>query len=129
MTPLPHRAIMRDSSKLRLTSEAEDLAVAVYRATASFPRDERFGLTAQMRRAAVSIGSNVVEGCHRQGNKAFVAFLYHALGSAAELLFQIGLAMKLGMGDDKTLAALASQATDVKKMTSRLIASLKNAGD
>lgn len=57
---------------------AEDLALAVYDYTAEFPRDERYGLISQMRRAAVSIGSNIFEGCSRQTDKSFVAYLYRA---------------------------------------------------
>jgi|SRR5215467_7469748 len=87
--------------------------------------DERFGLTAQMRRAAVSIGSNIVEGCHRASNRAFVAFLYQALGSAAELQFQIEVARQLGYGDLVGLDELHRRATDCKKMLTRLIVRLR----
>ncbi len=86
------------------------MAIATYSATARFPNAERFGLTSQMRRAAVSIGSNVVEGCHRAGNRAFVVFLYNALGSAAELQFQIELALELSFGDRGGLESLHGRA-------------------
>jgi four helix bundle protein len=120
---------MRDPTKLRVVAVAEDVAVATYEATANFPRDERFGLTAQTRRAAVSIGSNIVEGCHRQGNRAFLPFLHHALGSAAELQFQIRLARRLRFGDTTELEALSTTLTEMKVMLSRLIVSLRRRGD
>jgi four helix bundle protein len=63
---------MRNPADLRVLGEARELAIETYLSTARFPGAERFGLTAQMRRAAVSIGSNIVEGCHRAGNRAFV---------------------------------------------------------
>ena len=105
------------------------MVVATYRATSRFPSSERFGLTAQMRRAAVSIGSNIVEGCHRGTNRAFLVFLHQALGSAAELQFQIELAQQLRFGDSNELNALHTQATDCKKMLSRLISSLRSRRD
>ena len=117
--------VMRDPAKLRVVGEARDLALATYAATASFPSAERFGLTAQMRRAGVSIGSNIVEGCHRAGNRAFVVFLYNALGSAAELQFQIELALQLNFGDRAQLESLHARATDCKKMLARLVARLR----
>jgi four helix bundle protein len=120
---------MRNPADLRVVSEARKVAVATYVATARFPDVERFGLTAQMRRAAVSVGSNIVEGCHRASNRAFVVFLYNALGSAAELQFQIELAVEFGFGDRSELEALHAGTTDCKKMLSRLIASLARRGD
>ena len=120
---------MRDPAKLRVLDDARDLAVATYAATGRFPREERFGLTAQMRRAAVSIGSNIIEGCHRSGNRALIAFLHNALGSAAELQFQIELAARLEFGQRSELKALHEQSTRCKKMLSRLITALRKRGD
>lgn len=107
---------MRNPADLRVLAEARELAIATYSATTRFPNAERFGLTSQMRRAAVSIGSNVVEGCHRAGNRAFVVFLYNALGSGAELQFQTELAIRLGFGEHAELESLHHRATDCKKM-------------
>ena len=120
---------MRDPVKLRVLAEARELVFATYAATARFPNDERFGLTAQMRRAAVSIGSNIVEGCHRAGNRAVIVFLHNALGSAAELQFQIELALPLRFGEQVELEALHKRATACKKMLSLLIARLRLRGD
>src|SRR5689334_16419611 len=115
----------RNPNKLRVYAGAEELVVSLYAATARFPTAERFGLTAQMRRAAVSIGSNIAEGCHRQGSRALTAFLYNALGSAAELQFQLRVAHRLEFGVTDELASLAARVTECKKMLSRLIVSLR----
>ena len=116
---------MRDPAKLDVVPESEELALLVYRVTREFPRDERFGLTSQIRRSAVSIGSNIVEGCQRQGNRAFVAFLHQALGSAAELEFQLRLAVKLDFGRVDAVLETLEKANKVKRMLIKLIAALR----
>jgi len=120
---------MRDPQKLNVVPAAAELAVAVYRATGDFPREERFGLTAQIRRSAISIGSNIVEGCHRQGNRAFLSFLHQALGSAAELEFQLRIALELGFADVHALESVRDLANKVKRMLIKLIASLRTKGN
>jgi four helix bundle protein len=88
-------ADMRDHTKLRALELADSLALLVYRNTASFPRDEQFGLTAQMRRASVSIASNIVEGCGRETIGDYIRFFDIAHASARELEYQISLARRL----------------------------------
>jgi four helix bundle protein len=78
---------MRDHTKLRAFDLADALALAVYKATANFPREEMFGLTSQLRRAAISIASNIVEGCARFSEAEYVHFLDMAYGSAREVEF------------------------------------------
>src|SRR5437868_3318093 len=92
---------MQNPDNLRVSRAAEDLADLVYDFTAAFPIDERFGLRAQMRRAAVSAGSNIYEGCGRQSNKALLPFLYYSHGSAGELAFQTRLTARRKFGDAK----------------------------
>lgn len=87
---------MRDHRQLTAFIKARELALAVYRATSTFPREEQFGLTSQIRRSAVSVPSNLVEGCARQSEKDFLRFVEIALGSARELEFQLDLAQQLG---------------------------------
>ena len=120
---------MRNPTKLRRIPAAEDLAVETYSVTAAFPASERFGLTAQIRRAAVSVGSNVVEGSQRQGNRALLASLHQALGSAAEMQFQLRVASRLELGDRDRVQAWINQATHIQRMTVRLITAPRVKGD
>ena len=100
---------MQPTANLRVAEQAMKLAVAVYRMTSAFPTDERFGLTAQMRRAAVSVGSNIAEGCGRRGNRELLQFLYIASGSASELAFQLQLACALAFGEETAAGATRNE--------------------
>src|SRR5574337_1665971 len=84
---------MRDHTKLRAFELADEVAVLIYRATRGFPKEEIYGLTSQMRRAAVSVPSNIVEGCARESQVEYLRFLEIAFGSLKELHYQFGLAM------------------------------------
>ena len=90
---------MRDHTKLRAFELADEVTVLVYRVTAEFPREELYGLTSQMRRAAVSVPSNIVEGCARDSQADYIRFLYIAFGSLRELHYQLGLSERLGFFD------------------------------
>ena len=96
---------MQSANNLHVMEHARELALQVYRATSQFPSAERFGLTAQMRRSAISIGSNIAEGCGRQGDRELVRFLQMALGSASELEFQAKIAEDLGFLSARAPAA------------------------
>jgi four helix bundle protein len=100
-----------------------ELAVKVYELTDKFPKTEIFGLTNQMRRAAVSISSNIAEGTARQTNKEFTQFLYIALGSNSELETQLLLAKEIGYISDIT--DIETKIKDAGRLINGLIRSLK----
>ena len=81
--------------ELRVWKQAMDLAEAVYRRTESFPRHELYGMVSQLRRAAVSIPSNIAEGKGHRSDREFLHYLFHAHGSLYEVETQIGLALRL----------------------------------
>ena len=114
---------MSDYQKLKAWQMAMELVEEVYASTRGFPKEESFGLTSQMRRAAVSIPSNVAEGASRAGSKEFLQFLHVARGSASELETQMLLAGKLGYLAN-TVDLMASL-TSVKRLINGLIRSLK----
>ena len=86
---------MRDHRKLRAFELADDLVLAIYSATKTFPQDEMFGLTSQLRRASVSIASNIVEGSARNSEADFLRFLDMAFGSIREVEYQLTIASGL----------------------------------
>jgi len=114
--------------KLNVWQEAMKVAQRVYKLTDSFRTDERFGLVSQMRRAAVSVPSNIVEGAARQGKKEFKNFLSVAQGSLSELDTQLELAFLLGYLKKSAYEELSGQLLSVDKMLSGLIRSLKAQG-
>jgi len=111
---------MQDPRKLVVYSEAGELAVAVYRLTLSFPAEERFGLTQQLRRAAVSVGSNIAEGCGRKGSRALVPFVHNSIGSANEIEFQAELSAKLGYCDRQEVGIVLERVLRTRRMLIRL---------
>lgn len=116
---------MRDHRKLRAFELADKLALEVYGHTQRFPREEQFGLTSQMRRAAVSVASNIVEGCARQSEGDFLRFLDMSYGSIRELEYQLSLASRLGYLQQQDYESLASQAEETGKVLHGLIRSLR----
>ncbi|HXE89519.1 MAG TPA: four helix bundle protein [Terriglobales bacterium] len=108
--------------------KAVDLVAEVYRATKSFPRDEVYGLTAQLRRAAVSIPSNIAEGQGRLSTGEFKQFLGHARGSLYELNTQLRIAEKLKYLSRKDADALTSHSAEVGRILNGLMSSLGDRG-
>jgi four helix bundle protein len=117
---------MKSHKDLDVWRVAVELAVEVYEVTKNFPKDELYGMTAQMRRAAVSIPSNIAEGAARQGDKEFVQFLHVALGSASELDTQLEIAMRVNLTTKESLEGLQSTVARVNQMLRGLVRSLKD---
>lgn len=90
---------MRDHRKLEVFQLADSLTLSIYAVTRRFPEDERYGLTSQLRRAAVSIGANIVEGCSRSTKPDYVRFLGLAYSSAREVEYELSIARRLGYLD------------------------------
>lgn len=118
---------MRDHFKLRAFELADQLALEIYRSTSAFPTDERFGLTSQLRRAAVSVASNIVEGCARESLQEYLRFLDIAYGSAREVEYQVSLATRLGFLQAPVAERLAALSTETCKVLNGLVRSLRKA--
>ncbi len=116
---------MRDHTKLRVFALADNLALAVYRASRGFPASERYGLQSQMRRAAVSIAANIVEGCARSTQKEYVRFIEIAYGSARELEYEISLSARLGFLAPVTAPDLENQCIATAKGLNGLLRALR----
>ena len=113
---------LRSHKDLDVWQRAMDLASEIYATTARFPREEAYGLTMQVRRAAVSIPSNIAEGAARNSRKELVQYLHIAMGSVAELETQLLLARRMGfLSESKLLDTL----DEVRKMLVALLRSLK----
>lgn len=119
---------MRDHRKLTVFQKARELALSVYTLTYDFPPDERFGLTSQMRRCAVSVGSNIVEGSARQSQGDYLRFLDIAFGSVRELGFQAELAHELGFLSDSGAAQLKSLVDDTSRLLHGLMKGIRRSG-
>ena len=104
---------------------AIELTLAVYKVTSGFPDSERFGLTNQMRRAAVSVASNIAEGYGRSTKGEYVLFLGHARGSCPEIETQIVIAKALGFGTPRDLAFAESLCNDVGRLLGALMKSIR----
>ena len=112
---------MKDFKDLQVWGKAHEITVSVYRATRSFPLDERYGLTSQLRRAAVSIGANIAEGCGRRSDGELTRFLQIARGSASELEYHLLLSRDLGMLSPESFQALQRRLTEVQRMLTSLV--------
>ena len=112
---------MRPHQKLEAWSKAIELVTDVYRSTEHFPKEERYGLTGQIRRAAVSIPANLAEVAGRRSQKEFAYFLSNSQGSASELETELIIANKLGYLDEPTFARLIGQLERIGRLISGLV--------
>jgi len=111
---------MNRYKELRVWEESMDIVTKVYKVTSRFPDSEKFGLTSQLRRAAVSIPSNIAEGAGRNNPKEFNQFLGIALGSSCEIETQLEIAQRLGYIEKKELDILLDHIDKIKNMTYKL---------
>ena len=116
---------MRDHTKLKTFHLADALALKIYKITSDFPKNERYGLTSQLRRSAVSSPSNIVEGCARHTEADYLRFLDMAYGSACELGYQLSLAVRLGYLPQNVYQNLKDDAVESAKVLGGLIRSLR----
>lgn len=117
---------MRDHTKLRAFGLADEIAVLIYQITREFPREEIYGLTSQMRRAVVSVPSNIVEGCARESQTEYLRFLEIAFASLRELHYQFGLAIRLGYVKESIANESNLKLLETEKVLGALARSIRN---
>jgi four helix bundle protein len=112
---------------LKVWQKAHRMVLSIYQQTVGFPAQEKFGLTNQIRRAAVSIPANIAEGSVRSSDADFARFLHIALGSASEVDYYLVLARDLRFWKEETYQTLDADLQEVKRMLAALIARVKSA--
>jgi four helix bundle protein len=116
---------MKTHKDLIVWQKGIELVKSVYLQTNTFPKEELYGLTSQIRRSVVSIPSNIAEGCGRRSDKELIQFLYIALGSASELETQLIISKELSFMNNESFEKLSSLNNEVIKLLSALLNSLK----
>lgn len=111
---------MRTHENLEVWKRSIEFALSVYETTAKFPNDEKYGLTSQLRRASVSIPSNIAEGAARNSTKEFIYFLSNAQGSASEVATQLLIAFRLGYFHHDKYKKLMAGVDEIGRMLSGL---------
>jgi len=115
---------MHQFKELQIWKKSRLFCSKIYNVTATFPSEEKFGIINQLRRASVSIPSNIAEGSSRNSNKDFARFLEIAIGSAYEVETQLLISSDLGFINEKNTTELISLLGEITKMTSRFRATL-----
>ena len=116
---------MKDFRQLKVWEKSHQLALAVYKVTAKFPKEELYGLTSQIRRASMSIPTNIAEGCGRNTDAEFARFLQIAMGSASETEYQLLLSHDLGFLTKAQYDPLNTDVTEIKRMLASLLKTLR----
>ena len=119
---------MKNFRELKVWEKDHELTLAVYKATARFPNEERYGLTSQIRRSSVSVPANIAEGCGRGSDVDLARFLRIAAGSASELEYHLLLANQLDMLNAPDHKRLTKEVSEVKRMLTSFIKKLKAEG-
>jgi four helix bundle protein len=116
---------LKDFKELKVWHKAYHLALSIYEASQSFPREEMYGLTSQLRRAAVSIGANIAEGCGRRSDGELVRFLQIARGSSAEVEHHLLLARDLKFLQAAMHQDIEKRLQEVQRMLTSLVSSIQ----
>ena len=116
---------MRDFHNYKIWSKGHQIALSIYKKTKSFPNEELFGLTSQIRKASMSIPFNIAEGCGRKSDAEFAHFLNIAAGSASEVEEELLMSFDLGFLDKESYQLLDNDVKEIKAMLSKLIDSIK----
>ena len=116
---------MKDFRQLKVWEKSHLLALAIYKATTEFPKEELYGLTSKIRRASMSIPTNIAEGCGRNTDADFARFLQMAMGSASETEYQLLLSHDLGFLSKEHYDKLNVDVTEIKRMLAPLLKTLR----
>jgi four helix bundle protein len=116
---------LRNFKELKVWHKSHGLTLAAYKATSTFPKEEVYGLTSQIRRASASIAANIAEGCGRSGEAELARFLQIAMGSASELEYHLLLAHDLGFLKLSDFKQVAGEVSEVKRMLTSFIKKLR----
>jgi four helix bundle protein len=116
---------MRNYRDLQVWTKAHKLTLDLYRVSQTFPREEIYGITSQLRRAAVSIGANLAEGCGRRTSTELARFVRIATGSASELDYHLLLSRDLGFINNEDFKRTSSDLTEVRKMLTSFLISVE----
>ncbi|HEX6270053.1 MAG TPA: four helix bundle protein [Anaerolineales bacterium] len=116
---------MKDFRQLKVWEKSHQLALAIYKATKEFPKEELYGLTSQIRRSSMSIPTNIAEGCGRNTDADFARFLQMAMGSASETEYQLILARDLEFLPTDSYVNLHNDVEEVKRMLASLLKTLR----
>jgi len=116
---------MQDYKNLKVWQKSHRLVLSLYKATAKFPKEEQYGLTSQIRRAAASIPANIAEGSARGGDPEFARFLYISQASATELDYHLLLARDLAYLGKPDYDRIATDLTEIRRMLTTFIQKLK----
>ena len=116
---------MKDYKNLQVWEKSHQFILDVYKATLNFPKNELYGLTSQVRRAAVSIPTNLAEGCGRRTDGELAQFAQIAAGSASEMDYLLFLCHDLKYIEDDNYTALSSQLVEIRKMLTSLLKTLR----
>jgi four helix bundle protein len=120
-----YNCTMKDFRQLKVWEKSHQLALAIYKATKAFPKEELYGLTSQIRRASMSIPTNIAEGCGRNTDREFARFLQIAMGSASETEYQLILARDLDFLPNDSYEQLHNEVEEIKRMLASLLKTLR----